>query len=640
MDEDWGDDNTTTQNGFGGSNFSKGRGYTIDKNDADEDWGSNSNGFNSNNGFGGGGAPRRGGRGGGRSFGRGGRGVGRRNYDDADQNGFGGRSGGGGGDDWGDNRSNGFENNDDDGAFRGGRGRGRGRGFGGDRGDRRGGRGGRGGGRDGFGGGDGFGDEFAEGGGEGEEKKPPRSTYIPEEANDAELQDTGITSGINFDKYKDIPVNTSGENVPPAIMSFDEAGFREVVRKNVTVAGYTKLTPIQQYSIPIIMAGRDLMACAQTGSGKTAAFLLPIINSLLENQRDLLVEGNCITPHCVIISPTRELTTQIYDQARKFARTSIIKICQVYGGTQVFHQRNKLVGGCHILVATPGRLLAFVRDGLINFSATRFVVLDEADRMLDMGFLPDVETVMRHPTMNSGNRQTLMYSATFPEEVQTCAGQYLNNYIFVSIGIVGGACADIEQTFIQVERFKKREVLLELLNEHGTKGTVIFVDTKRNADFLAVNLSENQMPTTSIHGDRPQQEREAALRDFRSGRKHILVATEVAARGLDIKNIIHVINYDMPKDINQYVHRIGRTGRVGNRGKATTFFESSDDSAMAKPLSLILKSAGQPVPDFIAAAASGYGGYGGGDGNSGFGGTDIRDGLGEATQHEEVEEVW
>jgi probable ATP-dependent RNA helicase DDX4 len=225
--------------------------------------------------------------------------------------------------------------------------------------------------------------------------------------------------------------------------------------------------------------------------------------------------------------------------------------------------------------------------------------------MLDMGFVPDIECLMGHPTMvASDKRQTLMFSATFPEEIQRLAGKFLNNYLFLAVGIVGSACSDVEQHFHLVPKFEKRLKLTELITKEGCKKTLVFVERRRTADFIATYLSEYDFPTTSIHGDRLQREREEALGDFKSGRMGVLVATAVAARGLDIKNVYHVINYDMPHSIDEYVHRIGRTGRVGNRGKATSFYDPEVDAPLARDLIKILQQAEQVIPSWLKEAAS------------------------------------
>ncbi|KAH8404418.1 hypothetical protein KR222_011468 [Zaprionus bogoriensis] len=469
--------------------------------------------------------------------------------------------------------------------------------------------------------------------GEGGEEngRKAREFYIPPEPtkDENELFSTGISTGINFSKYDHIPVKVTGENVPSAIMSFEAANLRGLLLENVTKSGYKVPTPIQKVSIPVISEGRDLMACAQTGSGKTAAFLLPILNRLLEENIDLVIGK----PHAVIVSPTRELAIQIFNEARKFAYNAFLKIKILYGGTSIKYQNESITNGCHVLIATPGRLLDFVDRTFVTFEDTRFVVLDEADRMLDMGFADGMRKLMHHQTMRA-DHQTLMYSATFPEEIQRLAGEFLKNYIFVTIGMVGGACSDVQQTIYEVNKFNKRSKLMEILRE-GADGTIVFVETKRGADFLASFFSETEFPTTSIHGDRLQSQREQALRDFKNGTMKVLIATSVASRGLDIKNVKHVINYDMPSSIDDYVHRIGRTGRVGNCGRATSFFDPEQDRALGGDLIKILEGSGQVVPEFLKEMG------GGSFAASTFGGIDVRGGANNAPAvNLEDEEGW
>ncbi|XP_032573275.1 ATP-dependent RNA helicase vasa isoform X4 [Drosophila sechellia] len=450
-----------------------------------------------------------------------------------------------------------------------------------------------------------------------EDVQKKREFYIPPApSNDeTEIFSSGIASGINFSKYDNIPVKVTGNDVPPGIKNFTSADLRGIIVENVKKSGYKVPTPIQKRAIPVITAGRDLMACAQTGSGKTASFLLPIISKLLDDPQDLEFGR----PQAVIVSPTRELAIQIFDEARKFAYETYLKIGIVYGGTSFRHQNDCITKGSHVLIATLGRLLDFVDRAFVTFEDTRFVVLDEADRMLDMGFSEGMRKLMTHVTMRP-QHQTLMFSATFPEDIQRLAGEFLNNYVFVAIGMVGGACSDVKQTIYEVSKFNKRAKLMEILREEAD-GTIVFVETKRGADFLASYLSETEFPTTSIHGDRLQSQREQALRDFKNGSMKVLIATSVASRGLDIKNIKHVINYDMPKNIDDYVHRIGRTGRVGNNGRATTFFDPDQDRVIAADLIKILDGAGQTVPEFLRnLGACGGGGYSTED----FGGVDVR----------------
>ncbi|XP_025263684.1 ATP-dependent RNA helicase vasa [Camponotus floridanus] len=541
-----------------------------------------------------------------------------------------------------------------------------------DRGDNRGGRSG-GYGRDRGGGDDGYNEnsdnqnrrrrgndnDGREGNNEDEPKK--RENYIPPELpnDESSLFGNDVSMGINFDKYDDIEVKVSGENAPRPIQSFNQTGLRTILLDNIKKSGYTKPTPVQKYAIPIIMSGRDLMACAQTGSGKTAAFVVPILHTLLENPRDLITTSTSCEPQVLIVSPTRELTQQIYQQAKKFSLNSIIRCEVAYGGTSVSHNREKIFAGCHVLVATPGRLLDFIGRGRIKLSSLRFFVLDEADRMLDMGFLPDIEKIVDHETMvPAEERQTLMFSATFPSEIQELAGRFLKNYLFLAVGIVGGACADVQQNFYQASgQPEKRKLLKELLDKQSQmgsiEGTLVFVEQKRHTDFIAAFLSESNFPTTSIHGDRLQREREEALSDFKRGKMSILVATAVAARGLDIKNVAHVINFDLPKTIDEYVHRIGRTGRVGNRGKATSFFDPNVDTPLTGDLIKILKQADQAIPGWLESGGGGGSRtFGPGRGSRRFGGEDIRgnnDAYGGETYEDvgyappvpaEPEEVW
>jgi len=435
-----------------------------------------------------------------------------------------------------------------------------------------------------------------------------REIYVPkEEIDDSKLFESAITSGINFSKFENIPVKVTGENPPAGIKSFSSAGLRPLLLENITKSGYKVPTPVQKLCLPIIMSGRDLMSCAQTGSGKTAAFLLPILHKLMEGQADNHAGEMVQAPQCVVITPTRELAMQIKDEARKFSMGSMMRCVVAYGGTSVGYQLGQLQKGCNVLICTPGRMMDFVEKGKVSFENLKYLVLDEADRMLDMGFMPDIERAIGHDTMPAkGERQTLMFSATFPDEIQKTAQEFLTeSYLFVTVGVIGGACADVVQEFHEVSKFDKREKLTEILQSCDPKDkTLVFVKTKKNADFIATHLSGEGLPTTSIHGDRFQREREEALYDFRTGAMPILVATAVAARGLDIKGVAHVVNFDMPEDIDEYVHRIGRTGRVGNLGKATSFYDSEEDSGIAGTLVKILAECGQEVPDWLAEASA------------------------------------
>ncbi|NP_001081728.1 probable ATP-dependent RNA helicase DDX4 isoform X2 [Xenopus laevis] len=448
---------------------------------------------------------------------------------------------------------------------------------------------------------------------EGNEKdeKPKKVTYIPPPPPDGEDNIfRQYQSGINFDKYDEILVDVTGKDVPPAILTFEEANLCETLRRNVARAGYVKLTPVQKHSIPIIMAGRDLMACAQTGSGKTAAFLLPILSYMMNEGITASQYLQLQEPEAIIIAPTRELINQIYLDARKFSYGTCVRPVVVYGGIQPVHAMRDVEKGCNILCATPGRLLDIVSKEKIGLSKLRYLVLDEADRMLDMGFAPEIEKLMTKPGMpTKEKRQTLMFSATYPEEIRRLASNYLKSeHLFVVVGLVGGACSDVAQTVLEMRENGKMEKLLEILKSSEKERTMIFVNTKKKADFIAGYLCQEKFSSTSIHGDREQYQRESALWDFRTGKCTVIVCTAVAARGLDIENVQHVINYDVPKEVDEYVHRIGRTGRCGNTGKATSFFNVQDDHVIARPLVKILTDAHQEVPAWLEEIA--FGGHG------------------------------
>lgn len=437
-----------------------------------------------------------------------------------------------------------------------------------------------------------------------------------------------VQSGINFSNYDDIPVEASGRDVPESVNVFSNPPLDDHMITNIKMAGYQVPTPVQKYSIPIVMGGRDLMACAQTGSGKTGGFLFPILSQAYQNGPSIppasTGAGNFYGrqrkayPTSLILAPTRELVSQIYEESRKFAYRSWVRPCVVYGGADIGSQLRQIERGCDLLVATPGRLVDMLERGRISLCNIKYLVLDEADRMLDMGFEPQIRRIVEGEDMPGANdRQTLMFSATFPRDIQMLARDFMKDYIFLSVGRVGSTSENITQKVEYVEDYDKRSVLLDILHIHGGL-TLIFVETKRMADSLSEYLLNQGFPATSIHGDRTQRERERALDFFRSGRVPIMVATAVAARGLDIPNVTHVVNYDLPTDIDDYVHRIGRTGRAGNTGLATAFFNRGN-RGVVRDLIDILKEAHQEVPSFLESIAREGSGFGGGRGRGGRG---------------------
>ncbi|KAJ1881505.1 ATP-dependent RNA helicase ded1, partial [Kickxella alabastrina] len=437
-------------------------------------------------------------------------------------------------------------------------------------------------------------------------------------------------------KYDDIPVESSGKNVPEPIINFEEADLEPLLRENIKLSNYTVPTPVQKWSISLGRAGRDMMACAQTGSGKTGGFLFPILN---ESFRTGPAEAPADSrsgyrsrkayPIALILSPTRELTSQIYEEARKFCYRSWVRPCVVYGGADIGQQLRQIERGCDLLVATPGRLVDLIERSRISLSNIRYLVLDEADRMLDMGFEPQIRRIVEKEDMPGvDQRQTLMFSATFPKDIQMLAQDFLRDYIFLTVGRVGSTSDNITQRIEYVEDGDKMSLLLDLLTSTNTEGlTLVFVETKRMADRLSEELHYNNILATSIHGDRTQRERERALESFRTGRTPVLVATAVAARGLDISNVGHVINYDLPTDVDEYVHRVGRTGRAGNTGIATSFFNRGNRVIAHKLIELLYESK-QEVPSWLNSVASENGGFGGrgrGRGGSSRGGGNFRD---------------
>lgn len=438
------------------------------------------------------------------------------------------------------------------------------------------------------------------------------SPLARDERIEAELFGTGNT-GINFNKYEDIPVEATGNQVPTHIASFEDVKLTPIIRSNISLARYDKPTPVQKYAIPIIITGRDLMACAQTGSGKTAAFLVPILNQMYERGASQPPYSNRSGtrrkqyPLGLVLAPTRELATQIYEEAKKFSYRARMRPAVLYGGNNTMEQMRDLDRGCHLIVATPGRLEDMITRGKVGLDNIRFLVLDEADRMLDMGFEPQIRRIVEKSSMPpTGERQTLMFSATFPKAIQELASVFLSNYIFLAVGRVGSTSENITQTILWVNEQDKRSYLLDLLtsikegNPDTDPGslTLIFVETKKGADALEDFLYQYHHPVTSIHGDRTQKEREEALRCFRTGTCPILVATAVAARGLDIPNVKHVINFDLPSDVEEYVHRIGRTGRMGNLGVATSFFNDKNRSICPDLVELLVETK-QEVPNFL-----------------------------------------
>eukprot|EP01069_Polyplicarium_translucidae_P000885 Polyplicarium_translucidae@DN1431_c0_g1_i1.p1 len=431
---------------------------------------------------------------------------------------------------------------------------------------------------------------------------------------------------INFEPYAQIPVELSGkeaQTIQPFESFADSNNIHPLLQKNVTRMGYESPTPVQKYSVPSVLSRRDLMACAQTGSGKTAAFLFPIVTRMLEDGPPTEQGGGyryaAASPVCLVLSPTRELAQQIHGEARKFCFATGVRACVVYGGGRASDQYRSLRLGCDILVATPGRLLDFLQRGSVNQSSVQYLVLDEADRMLDMGFEIQIRQIVEDFNLPSSaqGRQTVMFSATFPLDIQKLASDFLRDYLFLTVGRVGSTHENITQKVVYCEDHDKIHQLSKIIRDAPPKHKIlVFVETKRKVDEISTILQSHRIECGSIHGDRNQAEREEALKMFRAGHRDVLIATDVAARGLDIANVSHVINFDLPAMIEDYVHRIGRTGRAGNSGVATSFVDSKCRDHFLRELLGLFRETSQETPSWFvrkvdqtsSAARSGRGG--------------------------------
>jgi ATP-dependent RNA helicase RhlE len=352
----------------------------------------------------------------------------------------------------------------------------------------------------------------------------------------------------------------------PKPLGFDKLGLEPSLIEGIRIRGFSSTTPIQSAVIPIVMSGDDIIGCADTGTGKTAAFLLPILNRMLR-ARALAPEERGYT-RVLILAPTRELAVQIEDDVQGFIYHTDITSIAVYGGVDMGPQERALKSGVDIVVATPGRLMDHMRSKTVGFDKLDTLVLDEADRMMDMGFWPDVRRIVQ-VLPDSAARQTLLFSATMPEEVMKLADEVVRDAKYVQIGSAGGPAKSITHTVENVAASEKTEWLAKFLRR--TDGPVlIFVRTKSGADRLAKKLAAFGLKAAALHADRTQAQRSQAIEGFRSGTYRVLVATDVAARGLDIDGITHVVNYEVPSSREMYVHRVGRTGRAEATGTALT----------------------------------------------------------------------
>jgi len=359
-------------------------------------------------------------------------------------------------------------------------------------------------------------------------------------------------------------------------MSFSALGLSEELVRAVTEHGYTTPTPIQAQAIPAVLAGGDLLAGAQTGTGKTAGFVLPILQHLTT----VKVPGNAngrLPLRTLILTPTRELAAQVEESVRTYGKYVKIKSMVMFGGVGIHPQIDGLRRGVDILVATPGRLLDHVGQGTIDLSRIEILVLDEADRMLDMGFLKDIKRVL---ALLPKKRQNLLFSATFSEEIKTLADSLLNHPATIEVARRNATVEAIQQRVYAVDRDKKREMLTHLITTRKWTQILVFTRTKHGANRLAEQLGKDGITAMAIHGNKSQSARTRALSEFKEGRLHVLVATDIAARGIDIDQLPHVVNYDLPNVAEDYVHRIGRTGRAGAGGEAISLVCVDEDDML------------------------------------------------------------
>lgn len=365
---------------------------------------------------------------------------------------------------------------------------------------------------------------------------------------------------------------TDGQTTETTDQSFARFGLDEKLVWAVEDIGFRQATEIQDRAIPVLLKGRDMVACARTGTGKTAAFGLPLLHHIRHEK------SKSRLPHALILTPTRELCLQVQKNLTEYSRYLPLKIIPVIGGVGMGGQVSDLRKGADVVVATPGRLLDLAEQRAIEFSAIRFLVLDEADRMLDMGFIPDVKRII---SKLPAERQSLMFSATMPPVIRELARQFMKEPEYLDVARHGERAETVEHSLWPVPAHLKKQLLLKILEQYGTDGTfIIFARTRNRTNEVFRAIERTGVPVVKLHSDCTQSERNAALDAFREGKIRILVATDVASRGLDVEGISHVINYDVPTQAEDYVHRIGRTGRAFSTGEAFTLCQPSEESLL------------------------------------------------------------
>jgi ATP-dependent RNA helicase RhlE len=384
----------------------------------------------------------------------------------------------------------------------------------------------------------------------------------------------------------------------PTITDFADFGLAAPIAQGLATKGYTVPTPIQAQAIPPVMAGHDLLGIAQTGTGKTAAFALPILHKLAENPRARFK----LATRVLVLAPTRELVSQIAQSFQAYGRNLRLSICTVFGGVPIPRQERMLAPGVDIVVATPGRLIDLINRGSLDLARVETLVLDEADQMLDLGFIHDLKRIVG---LLPHARQTLFFSATMPKAIEELAGRYLKNPVQVAVKPAATTAERVEQAVIQVNQAEKPALLQIVLSSDSVDRALVFTRTKHGADRVVRQLGLAGMRAEAIHGNKSQPQRERALAAFRAGAIRILVATDIAARGLDIPGVSHVINYELPNVPEQYVHRIGRTARAGREGQAIAFC-APDERGLLKDIERTTRMKVNPLalPENFRAAVS------------------------------------
>ena len=361
-------------------------------------------------------------------------------------------------------------------------------------------------------------------------------------------------------------------------MSFSSFSLAPVIHSALETLGFEKPTDIQSQTIPVALSGKDIIATAQTGTGKTAAFMLPILNNLLRDDTQL---GQV---RSLVLTPTRELAQQVAENTQQYAANTDLKVVCLYGGANIGPQEKRLKAGVDIVIATPGRLLDHLIKGTLSLSQLQHLVFDEADRMLDMGFIGEIKRIMRHVP---DSRQTMLFSATLDESVEKLASRWLSDPKRVGIEQQNTTVEAIEQTFYAIDEEKKAAVIAYLIGKNNWQQVLVFTRTKAQADSLVKELIKDGLPSSAIHGDKSQGARDKGLTQFKEGKVRVLVATDVAARGIDISTLDHVINAQLPYVAEDYIHRIGRTGRAGRSGKAISLV-SQDEQWLLEELEVLL----------------------------------------------------